>query len=70
MSPSDRALRSVREQRGLSQEQLDSRSRLHRNYVGGCEREEINLSFDILLRLANGLETRLSELMARYEELD
>lgn len=64
-----RALRSAREERGLSQEELGFHSRLHRNYVGGCERGEINLSFEILLRLAKGLDIRLSELIARYEEL-
>ncbi len=62
-------LRSARERQGLSQEELGFRSGLHRNYVGGCERGEINLSFDILLRLAAGLEVPLSELIERYEEL-
>ncbi len=62
-----RALRAAREQSGLSQEELGFRSGLHRNYVGGCERGEINLSFDILLRLARGLSVPLSDLIARFE---
>ena len=64
-----RALRELREARGLSQEELGFRSGLHRNYVGACERGEINLSFESLLRLAEALTTRLSDLIDRYEEL-
>jgi transcriptional regulator with XRE-family HTH domain len=63
-------LRGAREERGLSQEELGFRSGLHRNYVGGCERGEINLSFGSLLRLSEGLDgVPLSELVRRYEAL-
>ena len=61
------AIRELREERGLSQEELGFRAGLHRNYVGGCERGEINLSFSVMLQLVKGLETNLSQLVQRYE---
>jgi len=70
-SPEDaalgRALREIRTQRDLSQEELGFQSGLHRNYVGACERGEINLSFGVLLQLTNALDAPLSDLISRYE---
>jgi len=63
------ALRELRTARELSQEELAYRAGLHRNYVGACERGEINLSFRVLLQLTNGLEVSLSEIVQRYENL-
>jgi DNA-binding XRE family transcriptional regulator len=37
-----RAVREAREQLGLSQEELGDRANVHRNYVGGVERGELN----------------------------
>ena len=72
-SPAHLALgRSVREFRdalGLSQEELAHRSGLHRNYIGGIERGELNPSFASLLQLTEALEIRFSLLIARFEEL-
>lgn len=62
-----RALRALRTERGLSQEELAYRAGLHRNYVGACERGEINLSFRVMLRLAQALDTPLSGLITAYE---
>lgn len=49
-------VRSIRTQRGMSQEQLADRSGLHRTYVGSVERGERNISLDAIHALARGLE--------------
>jgi len=61
------AVREARARRGLSQEELGARARLHRNYVGAIERGEINPTFRTLLRLTGGLGVALSALVAVYE---
>jgi transcriptional regulator with XRE-family HTH domain len=61
-------VRFTRARRGLSQEELGFRARLHRNYVGAIERGEINPTFRVLLKLATGLSTPLSQLIASAEE--
>ena len=63
------ALREIRNERGISQEELAYRAGLHRNYVGACERGEINLSFRVLLQFSAGLAVSLSEIVARYEHI-
>lgn len=42
---------------------------MHRNYVGACERGEINLSFRVLLQFTEGLAINLSEIVAHYERI-
>lgn len=62
-----RAVREARARRGISQEELGFRARLHRNYVGAVERGEINPTFRILMQLSRGLGVELSQLVALYE---
>lgn len=62
-----RAVRELRARRSLTQEALGRESALHRNYVGAIERGEINPTFAVLLKLADGLTVTLSELFALYE---
>jgi transcriptional regulator with XRE-family HTH domain len=62
-----RAVLEARARRGLSQEELGFRSRLHRNYVGAIERGEINPTLQTLLRLTAGLALPHSELIRLYE---
>ena len=57
------AVREHRRARGLSQEDLAEKCGLHRNYIGGVERGERNVSYLNLLKIAAGLELRLSELI-------
>jgi integrase len=64
-----RAVRWARARRGLSQEELGFRSRLHRNYVGAIERGEINPTYRVLLKLGWGLRMTPSELLAEAEML-
>jgi transcriptional regulator with XRE-family HTH domain len=62
-----RAVRTLREGAGLSQEQLAERCGLHRTYVGGIERGERNVSFSNLLKLAGALGVKPSRLLADAE---
>ena len=64
-----RAVRELRLARGLSQEQLGHESGLHRNYVGGVERGELNPTYESLLRLAAGVGVRASALVCLTERL-
>ena len=64
------AVREHRRALGLSQEELAERSGLHRNYIGGVERGERNVSYLNLLKIAAGLELRLSELIRLIEETE
>ncbi|HKG38511.1 MAG TPA: helix-turn-helix transcriptional regulator [Conexibacter sp.] len=45
-------VRELRARRGFSQEELGFRGELHRNYVGGIERGELNVTFRVLLKVA------------------
>jgi transcriptional regulator with XRE-family HTH domain len=65
-----RAVRDLRADRGISQEDLAHRSGMHRTYVGGIERGERNVSYANLLRLAQALGVPPSQLLARAERLD
>jgi transcriptional regulator with XRE-family HTH domain len=52
-------------QRGFTQEELADRAHLHRNYVGGVEREERNISLINIVELARALSVRPKELLAK-----
>lgn len=61
------AIRELRTRRACSQEQLGLAVGLHRNYVGGIERGEVNPTFRTLLTVARGLDVPLSLLVRLYE---
>ena len=56
------AVRSLRIQRGYSQEQLAERSQLDQTYLSGIERGVRNPTLRVIARLADGLGVTLGEL--------
>jgi ribosome-binding protein aMBF1 (putative translation factor) len=61
------ALRRWRERGGLTQEQLAHHVGMHRTYVGAVERGEKNIAIKNMARLAAGVGTRASVLLAEAE---
>ena len=59
------AVRAQRESLGLSQEALAERSGHHRNFIGGLERGEQNVSYLGLLKLSEALGCTLASLIER-----
>lgn len=55
-------VRSLREEQGLSQEELGFKADLHRTYIGAVERGEQNISLDNIGRLAKVLKIKTYEL--------
>jgi transcriptional regulator with XRE-family HTH domain len=58
-------IRTLRKERGLSQETLAERAGLHRNSISLIERGESQPTVDTLFRLANGLGISAVELVER-----
>jgi transcriptional regulator with XRE-family HTH domain len=57
-----RAIRRVREEQGINQEEAAERCGLHRTYYSGIERGVRNVSLVNIEKVAKGLNTELSEL--------
>jgi transcriptional regulator with XRE-family HTH domain len=62
-----RAIRRVRLEQNVSQEELGYRAGLHRTYVGGIERGEKNPSYENLRKLARALRMGASDLLREAE---
>ena len=61
------AVRRHRRALDLSQDALADETNLHRNYIGGVERGEYNLTLSSILRLAKGVRVPAAELVAAAE---
>ncbi len=55
-------VRMIREQKGLSQEELAAKAGLHRTYIGMVERLERNPSLISIYKIAKGLDVNVKEL--------
>jgi transcriptional regulator with XRE-family HTH domain len=62
------ALRELRRERGLSQEELAAKSDLHRTYISLLERGQKSPSLTTICRLAKALDTRPHQLILTTEE--
>lgn len=60
-------VRNLRTSRELSQEDLAELAGMHRNYIGGIERGERNITLLNLIRLAKALEISPSEFLRGIE---
>ena len=61
------AVRTRREQLGLTQEDLADRAHIHRTYLSDIERGSRNISLINIERLALALSYRMSDLFASIE---
>jgi transcriptional regulator with XRE-family HTH domain len=60
-----RAIRRIREEQEINQEEAAERCGLHRTYYSGIERGVRNVSLLNIERVAKGLKTSLPELFSR-----
>lgn len=60
-----RAIRRIREEQGINQEEAAERCGLHRTYYSGVERGVRNLSLVNVEKISKGLKTPLPELFRR-----
>ena len=60
-----RAIRRIREEQQINQEEAAERCGLHRTYYSGIERGVRNVSLVNVEKVAKGLRTSLSELFER-----
>lgn len=64
-----RAVRELRHEQGIAQDELARRSEMNRSYMGNIERGEKNLTLPLLLQVAAGLALPASQLLIRAEAL-
>ncbi len=60
-----RAIRRIREEQEINQEEAAERCGLHRTYYSGIERGARNISLVNIEKVAKGLKTSLTELFRR-----
>jgi transcriptional regulator with XRE-family HTH domain len=60
-----RAIRRIRQEQGINQEEAAERCGLHRTYYSGIERGVRNVSLVNIERISKGLKTILPDLFSR-----
>jgi transcriptional regulator with XRE-family HTH domain len=65
-----RAIKQLRTERGLSQEEIGLRAEIHPTWISHIESGRNNPAWGSVRRIAAALDVRLSELAALAEELD
>lgn len=63
-----RAVKHVRTNQGLTQEQVSASAGMHPTYVSDIERGARNPSWEALTRLAHGMGVPMSEIARAYDE--
>lgn len=63
-----RRIKQLRQGRGWTQDRLAAEAHIHRNYLGGVERGERNLTIISAARIARALEVRLSALFDQTDD--
>ena len=63
------AIRATRKEQDISQEALALKCGIDRSYFGAVERGERNVALANILKIANVLQTKPSELFARAEAM-
>lgn len=61
-------VRELRQMKGLSQEELAFRAKVHRTYLGSIERGERNPALKNIAAIAKALDVSLSELFSYDRE--
>jgi transcriptional regulator with XRE-family HTH domain len=61
------AIRAIRKEHDISQEGLALKCGLDRSYFGAVERGQRNVSLTNIVKIADALETRPADLLARAE---
>lgn len=61
------AIRTLRQEKGLSQEELALDAGIDRSYMGGVERGERNVGLTNVFKIADALKVRPSEIHVRAE---
>jgi transcriptional regulator with XRE-family HTH domain len=63
------SIRTLRLERNLSQEAFADLARIHRTYVSKVERGDVNISVDLIEKIAKTLEVPVSKLFKDAERL-
>lgn len=63
-------LRQLRQQVGISQEELAHRAGVDRTYVSSCERGRRNLTLEAIVKFASALGVKPSDLLIGLEQVE